>query len=239
MSESPLIVDVKSNYTDILRRVDQSAKKSSRDASDITIVGVTKHIDFSRIKTALDVGLKVVGEVVSTDLKNKLPKITEYRPSTEIHIIGNMQSNKAKYSVENCNLIQSVRTEKILSLINKYAKKNDLVFPILLQVDISEFEYPKGLSRQETIKLLKIAENFANVEIRGIMTIAPLEFETKRDELRKFFAKTNQFFNEDIKSLLTYENPQLSMGMSNDFELAIEEGATMIRVGTAIFGYRQ
>ncbi|MCK4895976.1 MAG: YggS family pyridoxal phosphate-dependent enzyme [Candidatus Heimdallarchaeota archaeon] len=238
MSYNSLEVDVAANYNKVLQRVESCAKISSRDVLDITVVGVSKRIEFSRIKSAIDAGLKIVGEVAGTELKKKLPDIRNYSSSTEIQIVGHLQSNKVKYSVENCQLIQSIQSEKILLLVNKFAQKQAVVYPIFLQVDFSNVLNPKGLNLQKTLKLLELSEVLANVEAKGIMTIAPLELEKDEYSLRKFFAKTNKIFQENIRPKIPDTNAQLSMGMSNDFEIAIQEGSTMVRVGTAIFGSR-
>jgi pyridoxal phosphate enzyme (YggS family) len=238
MSYNSLEVDVAANYNNVLQRVENSAKISSRDGSNITVVGVSKRIELSRIKSAIDAGLKIVGEVAGTELKKKLPDIIRYSPSTEIQIVGHLQSNKIKYSVENCQLIQSIQSEKILILVNKFAQKQDKIYPIFLQVDFSNILKQKGLNLEETLKMLKLSDSLANVETRGIMTIAPLELEKDEHNLRKFFAKTHKIFQEKIRPKLSNTDVQLSMGMSNDFEIAIQEGSTMVRVGTAIFGPR-
>ncbi|MCK5140703.1 MAG: alanine racemase, partial [Candidatus Heimdallarchaeota archaeon] len=122
--------------------------------------------------------------------------------------------------------------------VNKFAQKQDVIYPIFLQVDFSNVLNPKGLNLEKTLKLLDLSESLANVEVKGIMTIAPLELEKDEHNLRKLFAKTNKIFQENIKAKIPDINAQLSMGMSNDFEIAIQEGSTMIRVGAAIFGPR-
>ncbi|MHA1201680.1 MAG: YggS family pyridoxal phosphate-dependent enzyme [Candidatus Heimdallarchaeaceae archaeon] len=238
MSYNSLEVDVAANFNNVLQRVENSAKLSSRDGSDITVVGVSKRIELSRIKSAIDAGLKIVGEVAGTELKKKLPDIIRYSPSTEIQIVGHLQSNKIKYSVENCQLIQSIQSEKMLMLVNKFAHKQDTVYPIFLQVDFSNILNPKGLNLEETLKMLKLSDSHSNVEAKGIMTIAPLELEKDEHNLRKLFAKTHKIFQEKIRPKMPDTDVQLSMGMSNDFEIAIQEGSTMVRVGTAIFGPR-
>ena len=239
MSEISEPIDVESNYNEVMRIIDETAIKSNYDPSDITVVGVTKRIEISRIKSALDSGLKVVGEIVGTELKKKLPLIKEHSNLKEIHVVGLMQSNKVKYSIENCNLIQSIQTEKILKLVDKYAKNIETIFPIFLQVDFSSVPKPKGLDLEQTIHFLNlIREGYSNVKVTGIMTIAPLEYEEDQPVLRRFFAKTKDYFDKEIKHLLDTDTPQLSMGMSSDYRIAIEEGSTMVRIGTAIFGPR-
>ncbi len=238
MSESLPFVDVKSNYLKVLDKIEKSAKISGRDETDIKLVGVTKRIPLERIRPALDAGLSIIGEITGTQLKKKLPSIRKYSTSVNIHIISNMQSNKVKFSVERCDLIQSVRREKILSMINYYAQKLDRIYPVLIQVDFSSILKKKGLNYQETLKLLGIAKNYSNVEVQGIMTIAPFEYSQEKTLLTKFFEKTRSFFEKEIKPLITCDVPILSMGMSSNFELAIEYGSNLVRIGTAIFGPR-
>jgi pyridoxal phosphate enzyme (YggS family) len=238
MSENPLVVDVKTNFLQLLQEIEECSDNIGRDPQEITIVGVSKRIGIERIRPAIDAGLKIIGEIAGTELKRKLPLITDYSPTTKMHIVGKMQSNKVKFSVEKCDLIQSVQTEKILSLIDKRAKTMDVIYPIFIQVDYSETAFPKGLDMPSSEKFLKLAKDYSNIEVQGIMTIAPLEYEIDQEKLRKFFARTHSFFEEKIVQLIEVEEPQLSMGMSNDYRIAIEEGSTMIRVGTAIFGPR-
>ncbi|MCG3225707.1 MAG: YggS family pyridoxal phosphate-dependent enzyme [Candidatus Heimdallarchaeota archaeon] len=238
MPENPQIVDVKSNFKQVLQQVENCSEKVGRDPHEITIVGVSKRIEFERIKVAIDAGLTIIGEIAGTELKKKLPLITNYSSSTQMHIVGKMQSNKVKYAVENCDLIQSIQTEKILSLINRRAQSREIKYPIFIQVDYSETAFPKGLDMNTSLKFIKAVEKYSNVEIQGIMTIAPLEYEVDQSKLRKFFSRTHKYFADKIVPLLDVEKPQLSMGMSNDFDVAIEEGSSMIRVGTAIFGPR-
>ena len=238
MAENPQIIDVESNFKQVLQQIKDCSEKVGREHDEITVVGVSKRIEFERIKSAIDAGLEIIGEIAGTELKKKLPLITNYSSSTQMHIVGKMQSNKVKFAVENCNLIQSIQSENILSLINKRAQSRDIIYPIFIQVDFSDTAFPKGLDSNSSLKFIKLTEKYSNVEIQGIMTIAPLEYEVDQSKLRKFFSRTHRFFIDKMVPLLDIEKPQLSMGMSNDFKVAIEEGSTMIRVGTAIFGPR-
>ena len=227
------------NYHKVLETIESAAKKSGRDPSDITLVGVTKRIETERILPAVKAGLKIIGEVMGTDFKRKYDDIVSAAPDLTIHVIGNIQRNKVKMAVTKCHLIQSVKTEKILAEVNKRAEKLSKRYPIFLQIDVSDVEQKKGLTIKETLVFLKkIEEQYHNVVVEGFMTIAPLEYETTPSLLRKFFAKTYREFKEKLAPLLDIETPHLSMGMSSDYVIAIEEGATMVRIGTAIFGPR-
>ncbi|UJG43355.1 MAG: YggS family pyridoxal phosphate-dependent enzyme [Candidatus Heimdallarchaeum endolithica] len=230
-------INVVENYYNVLSNIEKSAKKVGRDPSEITLVGVTKRIEVQRIVPVLKEGLTTIGEIVGKDLKQKYELLKHNNVS--IHVIGKLQSNKVKYAVEKCDLVQSVHNEKILSLINKRAKMNKRVFPIFLQVDFSNLEVKKGLNLEETkniIHLIKTKYNF--VQIQGFMTIAPLQYMENRRILAKFFKKTREYVDKELVPKIEYDNLQLSMGMTDAYQLAIENGSTMVRVGTAIFGPR-
>ena len=238
MSELPIEVDVKANFQDVLNNVEKSASISGRDLSEITIVGVCKRIEINRIKPAIDAGLTHLGEVISTELKSKIDEIKNYSPSTIIHVVGQMQSNKTKFAVEKCNLVESVKTEKILSLLNKHAEKRNQLFPVFLQVDFSGRDQLKGLDEKGLLDFLEIAKNYTSINVLGLMTIAPLQLEQTPKQLRKFFSKTSNFYQNKFIPAIGNDETFLSMGMSNDYGIAIEEGSNLIRVGTAIFGSR-
>jgi len=232
-------VDVESNYFSVIQKIESSAAKSGKSLEDIILVGITKKIEKERIFPVLKVGLKNIGEIVGTEFKRKLPSIKAVSPSVVMHVVGTLQSNKVKFAVTNCDIIQSVDSLRILNAINKRASQLRKIIPILLQVDYSDYSYPKGLNLRETKKVLQtISESCEHVEAKGIMTIAPLKYETNPKILRTFFAKTYTIFQKEIIKNLEIDNPILSMGMSNDFEAAIEEGSNMVRIGTAIFGPR-
>jgi len=238
MSDILAKVDVKSNYHEVLRRVEESACRSGRQLSDIVVVGVTKRIEMGRIKLALDEGLSHLGEVISTELKTKINDIRQYSSNVCIHVVGNMQSNKAKFAVEKCNLVESIKTEHILSLLNKYAKKKNQLFPVFFQIDLSGRNQLKGMTEKELLDLLELTKNYESIDVKGLMTIAPLEYEQTPTILRKFFKKTFQFYSKTFIPAVDKDETFLSMGMSSDYEIAIEEGSNLIRVGTAIFGPR-
>jgi len=234
-------IDVVSNYIKVLENIDYAASRSGRDVKDIKVVGVTKRIEFERIKLVLDAGLSIIGEVMGTEFKHKFPLIKSYRPNIILHVIGNMQRNKVKLALDTCDLIQSVRSEIILAEINKRAARQARVYPIFLQVDFSAVSNRKGLTLNEVIHFLKLIETkYTNVVVKGFMTIAPLEYENNETILRKFFSKTYSTVFDTLATFLDSpkDEIELSMGMSSDYTIAIEEGATMVRIGTAIFGPR-
>ena len=230
-------INVVENYYNVLSNIEKSAKKVGRDPSEITLVGVTKRIEVQRIVPVLKEGLTIIGEIVGKDLKQKYDLLKHNNVS--IHVIGKLQSNKVKYAVEKCDLVQSVHNEKILSLINKRAKMNKKIFPIFLQIDFSNLEVKKGLNIEETKKIIHLIKTkYSYIQIQGFMTIAPLQYMENRRILAKFFKKTREYVDKELVPKIEYDNLQLSMGMTDAYQLAIENGSTMVRVGTAIFGLR-
>jgi len=230
-------IDVVKNYNNVMSNIEKSAKKADRDPSEITLVGVTKRIEIERIIPVLKEGLKIIGEIVGKELKQKYDLLKQNNAT--IHVIGKLQSNKVKFAVEKCALVQSVHNENILSLINKRAKMNKKVFPIFLQIDFSNLEIRKGLNLEETKRIIHlINKKYNNVEVQGFMTIAPLQYMENKKILAKFFQKTREYVDKELAPMIEYDNLQLSMGMTDAYQLAIENGSTMVRVGTAIFGPR-
>lgn len=221
------------------------AEIESQLSSNITLVAVTKTKPVAMLQEAYDAGCKIFGENKAQEMVEKhetLPKDIEW------HMIGHLQTNKVKYLAPFVSLIHSVDSLKVLKEINKQAKKNDRTIDCLLQIHIAEEETKFGLSEQEAAELLD-SEEFSkmnNVRILGLMGMAT--YDAPDAQLRKEFGGLRRFF-EESKGAETHKatEPQshkvtmqvLSMGMSNDFPIAAEEGSTMVRVGSAIFGARK
>ena len=201
------------------------------------LVAVSKTKPNEAVMEAYEAGQRVFGENKVQELTSKyelLPKDIEW------HMIGHLQSNKVKYIAPFVSLIHGVDTEKLLRTIDKEGKKNDRKIPCLLQVHIAEEETKFGFSEEELKSLLsrELLEELSHVEIRGVMGMAT--FTEDEGQIRKEFRTLKQLF-ERLKSGVFSDNPafhEISMGMSGDFLIAIEEGSTMVRVGTALFGNR-
>lgn len=186
------------------------------------IVIVSKTIDADRVNLALAQGVSIIGENRVQELLDKY----SYYNDSEIHFIGHLQTNKVKYIIDKVSLIQSVDSIKLASVIDKEARKINKIQDILIQINISKEETKSGVYEEEIDEIINKIKQFRNLKIRGFMTIPQ-----KNDEeiLRKDFAKMNEIFKRfddfDI----------LSMGMTNDFKLALENGSTMVRIGSGIF----
>lgn len=224
---------IKSNLDLIKEKISNSAIKSGRTADDITLIAVTKTHSPKLINEAIDLGVTDIGE-------NKVQEIMEkydYVKPVRWHLIGHLQTNKVKYIIDKVHMIHSVDSVHLMEEIDKQAKKHNKVMKILIQVNISGEESKFGISPDEINDFLTSAQALKNVEVCGLMTILPKVDTTI--SLRLHFANIKKIYIDISKK--KYNNIHmnyLSMGMSGDFELAIEEGSNMVRIGSAIFGNR-
>lgn len=226
--------DIKKNLEVIKEKIDRAAQKSGRKGTDITVIAVTKTIDVARINELISYGIQNIGENKAQELKDKYPQID---PSVNWHFIGHLQSNKIKYIIDKVKLIHSVDSEKLAYNINEAAKKHDKVMDILLQVNVAEDENKFGLSYKEVEPLLYKLKDLKNIRVRGLMTIVPYDEEAENNRL--YFRRMKQLAVDiDNQNIDNISMEFLSMGMTNDFEIAIEEGSNMVRIGTGIFGAR-
>lgn len=201
----------------------------------VTLVAVSKTKPVEAIREAYDAGQRVFGENKVQEMADKyeqLPKDIEW------HLIGHLQTNKVKYIAPFVHLIHSIDSVKLLQEINKQAKKNDRVIDCLLQVHIAKEETKFGMDFEEVNALLGSEElrSFENVSIRGLMGMAT--FTEDETTIHNEFRSLSQFFKQKKNEIRTAQFDILSMGMSGDYRIAIEEGSTMIRVGSSIFGAR-
>jgi len=226
-------VSIAENIVEIQNRIKTAAEKSGRKAEDITLVAVSKTVDIPLIQEAVDFGLTEFGENRPQEIRDK-SKIIQ---NVNWHQIGQLQTNKIKYVAGKTKLIHSVDSAKLLEELQKYCKAHELTQDILLQVNISKEESKSGMDIDEVDRMLETACKMDCVKVKGLMTIGSLYADM--DENKKLFEICNNLF-VDI-SRKKYDNismEYLSMGMSGDFEAAIEMGSNMVRVGTSIFGKR-
>lgn len=225
---------IQKNIEEVLDRVKKAASASNRNPDDVQLIAVTKTIDVLSINKALDHGIVHIGE---NKVQEIISKYDEINSSVKWHLIGHLQRNKVKYIIDKVDLIHSLDSFRLAQEINKKASDIGRIIECLLQINISGEETKYGLTAEETIVLLKEINQFENIKIVGLMTMAP--HSDDKEETRVHF-KALKDLSEDI-TLMNLDNidmKYLSMGMSNDFEVAVEEGANLIRVGSAIFGDR-
>ncbi|MCK8114355.1 YggS family pyridoxal phosphate-dependent enzyme [Anaerosoma tenue] len=217
-------------YEAVRRRVRDAADCAGRDADDITIVAVAKTVGPPEVRAAIAAGVTDFGE-------NRVQEFVAKRglfPDVRWHFIGTLQSNKAQHVVGSAALIHSVDSLSLLERIDRIAGTRGVVQPVLLQVNISHEASKHGIDRSEVEEMLTASIELPNVRVKGLMTIAPLQ---RAEGVRWVFRDMRTLF-ESLGGMRFngVELTELSMGMTNDFEVAIEEGATIVRIGRAIFG---
>jgi pyridoxal phosphate enzyme (YggS family) len=222
------------NYREVEAKVRQAAERAGRDPEEITLIAVSKTKPLSDIEELIRIGVTEFGENKPQELRDKFEQVSQ---PVHFHQIGHLQTNKVKYIIDKAVLIHSVDSMHLAEQIQKEAEKRGLTAEVLIEVNAAEEETKFGVTVEEAPSLVREISTLPNIKIRGLMTIAP--FVDDPEENRPVFRRMKQLLL-DIKSqnIDNVDMNVLSMGMTNDFEVAIEEGATMVRVGTAIFGAR-
>lgn len=227
--------NIRENIESIRKRIADAAKRAGRDADEIKLIAVTKTVDVDKVEEAIAAGALDAGENKPQELARKYEVLGD---KIRWHQIGSLQTNKVKYIIDKVCMIHSLDREGLAGEIDKRASKIGRVIDCLVQVNISGEESKHGMSREEVEPFVRlVAEKYPNIKIKGLMTMAP--FDAERDEIKKVFRDLKELSDEiNNMNIGNVEMKELSMGMTNDFEIAVEEGATMVRVGTAIFGKR-
>ena len=224
---------------DRLERVHERIKKAAADCNRpvdaIRLIAVSKTVPAEIVKEAIEAGVTDLGENYIQEAREKVNTLAAL--PVNWHYIGHLQSNKAKYAVRLFDLIHSVDSLKLVRELDKYARKNDKIQSILVQVNVAKEESKSGVYVENTIELLKNISQLANISVKGLMTMPP--YFNAPEKVRPFFAALREL-RDRVRSLgiPNIAMDELSMGMTGDFEAAIQEGATMVRIGTAIFGER-
>lgn len=222
------------NYIDVIKRVEAACARSGRNPEEVTLVSVSKTKPVSMLAEAYDAGSRDFGENKVQEILEKYPQMPD---DTKFHMIGHLQTNKVSKVIDKVVLIHSVDTVHLAEKIEKEAAKKDLIMDVLLEVNVAREESKFGFFMEDVISAMETISEFPHVRIKGFMTSAPNV--ENAEENRKYFKDLYQLY-VDIKSknLDNGTMSVLSMGMTGDYEVAVEEGATMIRVGTGIFGSR-
>lgn len=228
-------MDIKDRLQQVNSRIEKACKDCGRSPDEITLVAVSKTKPNEDILSALEAGQIHFGENRAKDLQDKMEEISE--SDIQWHFIGNLQTNKIKYMVERVDWIESVHKKKALKEIEKRASRIERHINVLVQVNISREDQKSGCDPEELEGILKYAQDLKYTHVQGLMGMAT--FTDNKDVVRPEFKHLKTLRDEHLH--LNSGNVDLkhvSMGMSNDFEIAIQEGSTMVRVGTAIFGER-
>ena len=225
---------LKDNLAQVEENIEKACKKAGRDRSEVTLIAVSKTKPVSMLQEIYDENIRHLGENKVQELCDKIEQLPE---DIHWHMIGHLQRNKVKYIVGKVDLIHSVDTYRLAEEINIQAKKKNVIVSILVEVNIAEEESKFGISKEDAILLVEEISHLENVRIKGLMTIAP--YVENPEDNRQYFQKIKQL-SVDItnKNIDNVSMEILSMGMTGDYMVAIEEGATMVRVGTGIFGER-
>jgi len=225
---------------EIINRINKAAISCGRNPEKIRLVAVTKTVPAERIREAAASGISVIGESYIQEARNKYDLL--YGTPVSWHFIGHLQTNKAKYAVKIFDLIHSVDSVKLAQELDIQAKKINKVQNILIQINIGREETKSGINKEDIPDFIQEAARFQNISVKGLMVIPP--FFDDPELVRPHFSSLH-ILQGKIKNLLVSDPMQgvsmdeLSMGMSGDFEAAIEEGSTLVRIGTAIFGERK
>lgn len=222
--------------TQVMQNIEIAKKNRSHYFDEnVKLIAVTKNHDVDSMREAIDHGVRSVGE---NRIQEAMQKVEILNRSVEWHLIGHLQTNKAKYAVNLFDLIHSIDSEKLIEEVNRVAKKINKIQKVLLQVNVAGEKSKFGISTKEIEPFLNSVGQYDHIHLCGLMTIAPHynEIEEARPIFRELF---QTFCNLKMKNFKNVSMDWLSMGMTNDYMVAIEEGANLIRVGTGIFGQRQ
>lgn len=225
---------LKENLQQVEENIKKACEKCGRDRADVTLIAVSKTKPVEMLQTVYDCGVRDFGENKVQEMCDKM----EVLPGDiKWHMIGHLQTNKVKYIVGRTELIHSVDSVHLAAEIQKQAVKKDVIVPILIEVNIAEEESKFGIHKEDTIAMVRQIAEMDHLRIKGLMTIAP--FVENAEDNRLYFREIKQL-SVDIKNqnIDNVSMDVLSMGMTGDYEVAIEEGATLVRVGTGIFGER-
>ena len=225
---------VAENLAQVQKNIEESCGNVNRDPGEVTLIAVSKTKPVEMLREAYDAGARVFGE-------NKVQEIVDkydHMPSdVKWHMIGHLQRNKVKYIVDKVAMIHSVDSFRLAETIEKEAAKKNVTVPILIEVNVAQEESKYGLKPEEVLPFIEEIADFSHIQIKGLMTIAP--YVENAEENREIFRELKKL-SVDIaaKNINNVNMSVLSMGMTGDYMVAVQEGATMVRVGTGIFGAR-
>ncbi len=214
---------IKENIKEIKKNIKKAAEKSGRSETDITLVAVSKTVEPSRINEAIDCGVTDIGENYVQELLEKYDAIK--RDKINLHFIGHLQRNKVKYIVDKVDSIDSVDSYELAAEIDKRCKAKNIVMDVLVQVNIGDEQSKSGVDANGVCELVRRIGEFENLNVKGLMCIPPIDCDAT-------------LFDEMKSIAYSLELNTLSMGMSGDYETAIEHGSTCVRIGTSVFGER-
>ena len=213
------------NLEQVRKNIDEACRMAGRDPKEVTLIAVSKTKPVSMLKEAYDAGARCFGENKVQEIMDKHPQLPE---DIQWHMIGHLQRNKVKYIVDKVSMIHSVDSLRLAQTIEQEAAKHNVCVPVLLEV---------GLKMDEVLPLIDTIADFPHIKVQGLMTIAP--YVENAEDNRDFFRQLKKLSVDiEAKNINNVSMSVLSMGMTGDYQVAVQEGATMVRVGTGIFGER-
>ena len=235
--------EIKENLLGVIERIEMAARRVGRDPKEIKLVAVSKTVDATRIKEAIEAGASILGENYVQEAQKKIEEIG--RPactercgegrSVAWHFIGHLQSNKAKYAVRLFDMIHSIDSLSLAEELNRRAEQVGQVAKVMIEVNISGEATKFGTDEEKVFSIVRGILNLGRLSLEGLMTMPP--YFDLPEMSRPYYTELRELKERMVREGIPLK--ELSMGMSNDFEVAIEEGATYVRVGTAIFGERK
>jgi pyridoxal phosphate enzyme (YggS family) len=234
---------IKENLLRVMERIEKAARCAGRDSSEIKLVAVSKTVESARIREAIEAGISILGENYIQEAQKKIEEIGrpacterfgEGRP-VAWHFIGHLQSNKAKYAVRLFDMIHSLDSLPLAEELNQRAKQAGRITNVMIELNLSREATKFGTDKERLFNLVKGIQDLSNLSLEGLMTMPP--YFDSPEMSRPYYIELRGLKEEMVREGIPIK--ELSMGMSNDFEIAIEEGATYVRVGTAIFGPRK
>jgi hypothetical protein len=234
---------IKENLLRVMERIEKASRKARRDPKEINLVAVSKTVEVARIKEAIEAGVSILGENYIQEAQKKIeeigrPACTEHfgegRPISW-HFIGHLQSNKAKYAIRLFDMIHSLDSHPLAEELNRRAEQANRVIKVMIEVNLSKETTKFGTDESRVLNLARRVQTLYHLSLEGLMTMPP--YFDSPEMSRPYYIALRELKERMVKEGIPME--ELSMGMSHDFEIAIEEGATYVRVGTAIFGQRK
>jgi pyridoxal phosphate enzyme (YggS family) len=226
------MAEIRENLLKVMERIERAARKAGRDPREIKLVAVSKTVEAARIKEAIEAGVSILGENYVQEAQKKIEEIGR---QVAWHFIGHLQTNKAKYAVRLFDMIHSVDSLPLAEELSRRAEQVGQVTKVMIEVNISGEATKFGTDEEKVSIIVRGILNLSNLSLEGLMTMPP--YFDSPEMSRPYYIKLRELKEKMMKEGIPLK--ELSMGMSNDFEIAIEEGATYVRVGTAIFGARK
>ena len=226
------MLTIKENLLKVRERIERAAQKAGRDPKGIRLVAVSKTVEVARIKEAIEAGVSILGENYIQEAQKKIDDIGN---PVSWHFIGHLQSNKARIAVRLFEVVHSVDSIPLAEELNRRAEQEGRVIQIMVEVNLSREATKFGTDEERVLNLARRIRDLRHLSLEGLMTMPP--YFDLPEMGRPYYTALRELEEKMIKGGIPMK--ELSMGMSNDFEIAIEEGATYVRIGTAIFGPRQ